>query len=145
MNVGSFFRTCDAFRIEQIYLCGITATPPHREILKTAIGATESVDWIFEKHVVTAVKALMERTFTIVGIEQTDQSVSLQNYEATAAKKYALVFGNEVQGISESILPHLDVAIELPQYGTKHSLNVAVCGGMVIWHFVQPYMDMLEK
>jgi len=127
MNVGSFFRTSDAYRIEHIMLCGITARPPHKEILKTAIGATDTVAWI------------KQDGYHIIGIEQTDESKRLAHYEVSTANKYALLFGNEVNGISTEVLPLVDVCIELAQYGTKHSLNVSVCGGIVLWHFATPY------
>jgi len=132
MNVGSFFRTSDAYRIEQIILCGITARPPHKEILKTAIGATETVRWSYVKDVTDAVAQVKQDGYHIIGIEQTD-------YEVSTVNKYALVFGNEVNGLSADILPQLDDCIELAQYGTKHSLNVSVCGGIVLWHFATPY------
>ena len=140
MNVGSFFRTCDAFKINRIVLCGITARPPHKEILKTAIGATESVEWSYVKDIDEAISKLKSNDYKIVGIEQTNQSVSLLDYEVDQTQKYAIVFGNEVHGIDQSILKYLDVAIEIPQFGTKHSLNVSVCGGIVLWHFAKPFL-----
>ena len=139
MNVGSFYRTSDAYLIERIVLCGITARPPHKEILKTAIGATDTVEWIYNEHVSDAVTQAKSEGYHIIGIEQTDQSQKLSTYAVTTDKKYALVFGNEVNGISSEVLPHLDDCIELAQYGTKHSLNVSVCGGIVLWHFATPY------
>ena len=140
MNVGSFFRTSDAFKLEKIYLCGITATPPHKEILKTAIGASSSVSWSHHEKIEDAIALLKNDDYRIIGIEQTDQSESLLDFEVSSEEKYALTFGNEVQGISESILPMLDVALEIPQYGTKHSLNVSVCGGIVLWHFAKEFL-----
>ena len=139
MNVGSFFRTCDAYRIERIILCGITARPPHKEILKTAIGATDTVRWSYVKDVSEAVAQVKQDGYLIIGIEQTDESKRLAHYEVSTGNKYALVFGNEVNGLSADILPQLDDYIELAQYGTKHSLNVSVCGGIVLWHFATPY------
>jgi len=139
MNVGSFFRTSDAYRIEQIILCGITARPPHKEIFKTAIGATETVRWSYVKDVTDAVAQLKQDGYHIIGIEQTDESMRLAHYEVSTVNKYALVFGNEVNGLSIDILAELDDCIELAQYGTKHSLNVSVCGGIVLWHFATPY------
>lgn len=139
MNVGSFFRTADAFKIHCIYLCGITATPPHKEILKTAIGAASSVHWKYQSTTQEAIDLLKE-DFQIVGIEQTDQSVLLQDVIVDTAARYALVFGNEVKGVSDEVLDDLDLAIEIPQFGTKHSLNVSVCGGIALWHFVQPFL-----
>lgn len=135
MNVGSLFRTSDAYAIEQVILCGITAQPPHREILKTAIGATESVEWHYQEHIDTTLQALIAEDYHIIGIEQTDQSTHLQSYIVDPEVKYVLILGNEVRGISDSALPHLHESIEIAQYGTKHSLNVAVCGGIVIHHF----------
>lgn len=139
MNVGSIFRTCDAFAIERIILCGISAQPPHKEILKTAIGATKSVQWSYEEEVVEAIKQVKRQDYQVVGIEQTTQSVSIEDFTVNATKKYAICLGNEVDGISDDALPHLDIAVEIPQYGTKHSLNVAVCGGIVLWHFASPF------
>ena len=140
MNVGSFFRTSDAFKIEQLVLCGITATPPHKEILKTAIGASSSVEWVHITDVEAALRALKSRNYEIIGIEQTDQSQDMSSYVVDTSKKYALVFGNEVKGISDQALPILDVALEIPQYGTKHSLNVSICGGIVMWHFAEKFL-----
>ena len=140
MNVGSFFRTADAYKIERIILCGITAQPPHKEILKTAIGASQTVEWSYDADVESAVDQLKTEDYHIVGIEQTDRSIELNNYEVHRDKKYAIVFGNEVNGISESILPKIDDCIELAQYGTKHSLNVSVCGGIVIWYFGRVFL-----
>lgn len=135
LNVGSVFRTSDAYLIEKIHLCGITAKPPHKEITKSAIGATESVVWFYEPDVQSCIEKLKSDGYLILGIEQTDQSSVLQDFKIDSNNKYAIVFGNEVNGISESILPLLDAAIELPQYGTKHSLNISVCAGVVIWEF----------
>ena len=132
LNVGSFFRTCDAFATQSIWLTGITATPPNREIQKTAIGATESVHWLYVNRVEEAVLNAKEEGFQVWGVEQTDQSVLLQDFTIPSGK-LALVFGNEVSGISDAILPLLDGCIEIPQVGTKHSLNVSVCGGIVLW------------
>jgi tRNA G18 (ribose-2'-O)-methylase SpoU len=139
MNVGSFFRTSDAYRIEHIILCGITARPPHKEILKTAIGATDTVTWSYVKDVSEAVTQVRSDGYHIVGIEQTDESTRLAHYKVSTDKKYALVFGNEVNGLSAEVLPLLDECIEIAQYGTKYSLNVSVCGGVVLWHFATPY------
>lgn len=136
-NIGSFFRTGDAFRIEGIYLCGITATPPHREIHKTALGATESVDWKYFDTTVEAISYLKQNKYFIVAIEQTDDSTSLLEYNFLKLKKTALIFGNEIKGISSETLPYIDECIEIPQYGTKHSLNVSVSAGIVLWQFIQ--------
>jgi len=134
LNVGSVFRTADAFALAGIHLCGITAQPPHREILKTAIGATESVDWQYFPKTINSVNALKTRGFRIIGIEQTDESIPLQDFSPITPQPLALVFGNEVGGLSDDVLPLLDACIEIPQYGTKHSLNVAVAVGIVTWH-----------
>jgi len=134
-NVGAVFRSSDAFLIEKIILCGITPVPPHREINKSAIGSTASVDWVYEADAKEVVLNYKERGYEIVGIEQTDESVILQNYSVDSSKKYLIIMGNEVGGISDDLLPLLDVAIEIPQYGTKHSLNVSVCAGVVLWEF----------
>jgi 23S rRNA (guanosine2251-2'-O)-methyltransferase len=133
LNVGSIFRTADAFALESVCLCGITAQPPHREILKTAIGATESVDWRWFPQTIDAVRELKESGYYIAGVEQTDESVMLQDFSAPKDRSLALVFGNEVGGLSDDILPLLDACLEIPQYGSKHSLNVAVCAGIVVW------------
>ncbi|TVQ49598.1 MAG: TrmH family RNA methyltransferase [Saprospirales bacterium] len=135
LNVGSIFRTADAFKIEKIYLVGITLVPPHREILKTAIGADQSVSWEYHDCIVSVVNKLKNETYEVVGIEQTDRSVMLHDFQVDNEKKYALVFGNEVGGISNEALVELDAVIEVPQHGTKHSLNVSVCAGLLIWHF----------
>ncbi|MBP9194694.1 MAG: RNA methyltransferase [Saprospiraceae bacterium] len=135
LNVGSFFRTSDAFGISALYLCGITAIPPHKEIQKTAIGATESVDWHYYDKTTEAIQHLIQKGYHIIGVEHTDQSKSLVNLEMSMTQSYALVFGNEVDGISEEVIGHLNEAVEIKQYGTKHSLNVAVCGGIVIHEF----------
>lgn len=132
-NVGSAFRTADAFRIEKIYLTGITGTPPHREIQKTALGATESVAWAHFENTSDALNKLKAEGYTIVIIEQTTDSIPLQTFEAQAGAKYCLVFGNEVNGVSEEAISFGDFALEIPQLGTKHSLNISVCLGIVLW------------
>ena len=134
-NVGAIFRTADAFLIEKIVLCGITPTPPHREIHKAALGATESVDWVYEKDISTALQNLKEENFIILGIEQTSNSKIMTDYIINKEEKYALVLGNEVDGLSDEALSHYDAFLEIPQLGTKHSLNVSVCGGIVMWEF----------
>ena len=135
-NVGSAFRTCDAFNVEKLYLCGITATPPQKEIAKTALGATESVDWEYEEDVTTLAEKLKAESYAIILVEQTDGSVMLQDFDFTQYSKVALVVGNEVFGVSDGLLPICDAAVEIPQYGTKHSLNVAVATGIVLWEAV---------
>lgn len=132
-NVGSAFRTADAFRVEKIYLTGITGTPPHREIQKTALGATESVSWEYIEHSADAVAKIKEEGYTILIVEQTTESIDLQNFQPSSSEKYCLVFGNEVNGVSEDVIAYADIALEIPQSGTKHSLNVSVCLGIVVW------------
>lgn len=135
LNVGSAFRTSDAFLIEHLYLCGITAQPPHREILKTAIGATDSVAWSYFENTQAAITELKEKGYSIIAIEQAENSIALQDFEVLPEGKYALVFGNEVKGVSQEAMDVVDHCIEVPQYGTKHSLNISVCVGVVIWAF----------
>lgn len=134
-NVGSVFRTADAFLTGRICLCGITATPPHREIQKTALGATESVEWKYYDSTSVAVEDLRNEGYIIVGIEQTDGSVELQHFKAEKDKRYALIFGNEVKGVGQEIIDMCDICIEIPQFGTKHSFNIAVSAGIVLWEF----------
>lgn len=134
-NVGSAFRTSDAFRLEKLYLTGITGTPPHREIEKTALGATASVAWAHEEKTVDALKKLKDNGYTIIAIEQTSASQPLQNFNPEDGKKYCLLFGNEVHGVSEEAIALADLALEIPQHGTKHSLNISVCLGIVAWEF----------
>ena len=134
LNVGSAFRTADAFALEKIYLCGITAQPPHREILKTAIGATQSMNWEHKKQTLEVVKALKLENYKIVAVEQAEGSVPLQSVDSQA-DKIALVFGNEVNGVSEEVMKLVDQCVEIPQFGTKHSLNISVCLGIVVWEF----------
>lgn len=137
-NVGSAFRTGDAFRIEKIYLCGITGTPPHRDIQKTALGATESVDWEYCLNTMDAVKKLKEEGYQICALEQVDRSIQLNEFLPEKGKKYALIFGNEVFGVEEEVLQSCDHVLEIPQLGTKHSLNIAVSLGIAVW-------DMMVK
>lgn len=138
-NVGAIFRTADAFLIEKIVLCGITPTPPHREIHKAALGATESVDWIYEKDICEALQNLKKENFRILGIEQTNDSKIISEYPIDNTEKYALILGNEVDGLSEEALSYYDAFLEIPQLGTKHSLNVSVCGGIVMWEFFKKF------
>jgi len=133
MNIGSVFRTADAFLLDSILLCGISATPPHREIQKTALGATESVNWKYYEETVTAVNFLKERGFKVLALEQAQGSINLKDFLPERGKPYALVFGNEVKGVDDRVLALCDGCIEIPQFGTKHSLNVAVSAGIVIW------------
>ncbi|KAA3624831.1 MAG: TrmH family RNA methyltransferase [Bacteroidetes bacterium] len=133
LNVGSAFRTADAFALEKILLCGITARPPHREILKTAIGATESMDWAYFDKTVDAVDHLKDEGYHIAAVEQAEGSTMLQEFQFPKDKKLALVFGNEVSGVHEDVMELIDECIEVPQFGTKHSLNISVCIGVVVW------------
>ena len=134
-NVGAIFRTADAFLIEKVVLCGITPQPPHREIHKAALGATESVDWVYEKDIAEALQNLKKENFQLIGIEQTSDSKKITDYSINKEEKYALVLGNEVDGLSDEALSYYDTFLEIPQLGTKHSLNVSVCGGIVMWEF----------
>ncbi|WP_040497096.1 RNA methyltransferase [Fulvivirga imtechensis] len=134
-NVGSAFRTADAFLIEKLYLGGITGTPPHRDITKTALGATESVEWEHVEDPATFVLELKSRGYEIISIEQVDKSVMLDKFIPEKGKKYCLVFGNEVFGVDEKVVQNSDICIEIPQYGTKHSLNISVSVGIVVWDF----------
>lgn len=137
LNVGSIFRTSDAFAVQKIILCGITAQPPHRDMLKTALGATESVAWQYFESTEEALKALKAEKFSIIAVEQTDKGIALQDFSPFHESKYALVLGNEVRGVSEEAIQCCDAAVEVPQFGTKHSLNVAVCAGVVVWEFAK--------
>jgi 23S rRNA (guanosine2251-2'-O)-methyltransferase len=132
-NIGSVFRTTDAFRLQGIFLCGITATPPHREIQKTALGATESVDWQYFSTTMEAILHLRTLGYTILAVEQAEGSVKLPDYHPETGEKLAIIFGNEVNGIEDVILTLVDGCIEIPQYGTKHSINISVAVGIVIW------------
>lgn len=134
-NVGSSFRTADAFRIEKIYLTGITGTPPHREIQKSALGATESVAWEYVENSADAIKNIKAAGYEIIIIEQTTASKPIHEFIPVVGKKYCLVFGNEVDGVSDGVLAYGDQALEIPQSGTKHSLNISVCLGIVAWEF----------
>lgn len=140
-NVGSAFRTADAFLINKIYLCGITAKPPHREINKTALGATDSVAWEHRQNIVELLKELKDDGYKILCIEQADESVPLQDFMAYRNTKYCLVFGNEVFGVSDEAVAIADTCLEIPQFGTKHSLNVSVSVGIVLWDFFKKLMD----
>jgi len=134
-NVGSIFRTADAFLTKAIYLCGITAAPPHREIQKTALGATESVDWKYFPKTIDAITELKESGYIILGIEQAEGSIDLQNMQIITGENYALIFGNEVNGVDQDIINLCDHCVEIPQFGTKHSFNIAISAGIVLWEF----------
>jgi len=132
-NIGSIFRTSDAFLVEKIYLCGICATPPDREIHKTALGADESIDWEYFKTTKEAALHLKEEGYTLIAVEQVEDSISLENYQPEADEKTALIFGNEVKGVQQEIVSLCDKTIEIPQLGTKHSFNISVSAGIVLW------------
>ncbi|MBS1527291.1 MAG: RNA methyltransferase [Bacteroidetes bacterium] len=134
-NVGSVFRTCDGFAVEKICLCGITGQPPHREIEKTALGATQSIDWAHYADPLQAVQELREQGYFIIAVEQAEKSIMLNHFKAETGKKYALVFGNEVNGVSDEVMKNIDACIEIPQFGTKHSFNIVVSAGIVLWDF----------
>jgi len=134
-NVGSVFRTADAFRLEQVVLCGITGCPPHAEIHKTALGAEDSVNWIYETSALEAVKHLKEKGYIILSVEQAEGSTMLHHFEPEEGRKYAIVLGNEVKGVHQEVIDESDGCLEIPQLGTKHSMNVSVTGGIVIYHF----------
>ena len=132
-NIGSVFRTADAFLIQKIYLCGITATPPHKDIHKTALGATDSVEWEYVKNTFELIESLKDEKIKIISIEQAEESVSLENFSPDNNTTYAIVFGNEVKGVSQEVVSASDTVLEIPQYGTKHSLNISVSCGVVVW------------
>lgn len=140
-NVGSVFRTSDAFRIEKIILCGITATPDNSlvEIHKTALGAEETVEWEYCSDCVSAVKDLKSKGYTAIAVEQVEDSIKLGDFKADRNSTYALVFGNEVKGVNQQVVDNCDISLEIPQYGTKHSLNVSVSAGIVIWEFAKQF------
>ena len=135
-NIGSVFRTSDAFLVEKIFLCGITAIPPHKDINKTALGSTETVDWEYKTSTVELVNKLKKEGVTILSIEQCEGSTKLNEYKFTKDKKYALVFGNEIKGVSQEVIDQSHNVIEIPQLGTKHSLNISVSVGILLWSSV---------
>lgn len=139
-NIGSFFRTADAFNVEKIYLCGITANPPHRDIQKTALGATETVVWDYRQSISDLVKEMKNDGMTICSIEQTEKTTFLQDVPNLKEEKFALIFGNEVNGVDQDVIDLSDYILEIPQFGTKHSLNVSVCAGVVLWEFAKKYI-----
>jgi tRNA G18 (ribose-2'-O)-methylase SpoU len=143
-NVGSIFRTADAFLLQSIYLCGVTAQPPHREIQKTALGATETVDWKYFDNTLDAVNSLKNEGFKIYAVEQADKSIMLNEFNLAPCpprgeRKFALVFGNEISGVEQAVINVCDGCIEIPQYGTKHSLNLAVSVGIVVWEIANKF------
>jgi len=139
-NIGSFFRTADSFNIDKIYLCGITACPPHRDIQKTALGATETVLWEYCSSIDTLLENLRRDSVTIITIEQAQTTIPLQFINTLKGDKFALIFGNEVDGVSQSVVNFSDFVVEVPQFGTKHSLNVSVCAGIVMWEFAKRFI-----
>ena len=141
-NVGAFFRTADAFRIEAIYLCGITARPPHREIHKTALGAEESVNWRYFNTTQEACEALKDKGYRIFAVEQVEGSIPLDEFKTPEESAY--IFGNEVDGVDDAVLPYCEQAIEIPQEGTKHSLNVSVSGGIVMYHVFKDLWNSIK-
>ncbi len=134
-NVGSIFRTSDGFAVEEIILCGITGQPPHRDIERTALGATQSIDWRYENDILKAINDLKREGYKIIAIEQAEESTFLNNFTLSQEEKYALIFGNEVNGVSEKAMAMIDECIEIPQFGTKHSFNIVVSAGIVLWDF----------
>jgi 23S rRNA (guanosine2251-2'-O)-methyltransferase len=135
-NVGAVFRTADGFLINGIYLCGITATPPHKDIRKTALGATDSVPWKYFQKTVDAIKELRKEGYKIISVEQTDESIMLNDFFVEEDERYALVFGHEMRGVDQSVIDESDMCIEIPQFGTKHSFNISVSSGIVLWDLV---------
>jgi len=134
-NIGSIFRTSDGFAIEKIYLCGITAQPPHREIEKTALGATQSIEWVYSSDISEIILELKAAQYTVIAIEQAHNSLMLNDFQPKTSEKYALIFGNEVNGVSDEAMKLIDTCIEIPQFGTKHSFNIVVSAGIVLWDF----------
>jgi 23S rRNA (guanosine2251-2'-O)-methyltransferase len=132
-NIGSVFRTSDAFLIEKIILCGITAQPPHKDIYKTALGATESVDWEYYEKTTDAIQHLKTSGYMIVSVEQTEKAIELQNFETKKNQKYAVIFGNEIKGVQQEVINQSDYCIEIPQFGAKHSFNISVSAGIILW------------
>ena len=139
-NVGAFFRTADSFKVKQIILCGITPQPPHREIQKTALGATESVEWRYVEEIDEVITELRKEDYVICSIEQAEETLSLENVCELPNDRFALVFGNEVNGVSQNVIDRSDHVVEIPQFGTKHSLNVSVCAGIVMWEFAKKWI-----
>lgn len=145
LNVGAIFRTCDAFAVESILLCGITARPPHAEILKTALGATDSVTWSYHERTAEAIETLRQQGYTLIPVEQTDQAVILDRFELDDYSRIALIFGNEMRGVDPDVLKRCQHSIEVPQAGIKHSLNVATTAGIVLWECFRQYRRRLSS
>ncbi len=142
-NVGSVFRTSDAFRIEKIYLCGITSTPENREVHKTALGAEDAVNWEYNRDTLSVVEKLKSEGYLIYSVEQAENSTSLENFQLAPDQKYALIFGNEVKGVQQEVIDQSHGCIEIPQFGTKHSFNISVTAGIVLWQIVTPWLKAL--
>lgn len=139
-NVGSIFRTSDAFRLEAVYLCGITSTPPHKEIHKTALGAEDSVEWRYFNETTDAVEKLKKDGYLAIGIEQVEGSTELNTFEPNTKMKFAVILGNEVKGVNQEVINQCDFCLEIPQHGTKHSFNVSVTAGIVLWELTRPWL-----
>jgi 23S rRNA (guanosine2251-2'-O)-methyltransferase len=139
-NVGSIFRTSDAFRLEAVYLCGITSTPPHKEIHKTALGAEDSVEWYYFNETTDAVKKLKQEGYLPIGIEQVEGSTGLNTFYPDTKSKYAVIFGNEVKGVDQKVIDQCELCLEIPQFGTKHSFNVSVTAGIVLWELSKKWL-----
>lgn len=144
-NIGSVYRTADAFLIKKIYLCGITAQPPHKDIHKTALGATESVAWEYYENTLEVIEKLKSENVTVLAVEQAEQAVMLDAFHPEKEQNYAVVFGNEVKGVSQTVVNASDKVIEIPQYGTKHSLNIAVSAGVVVWDLVSKMKSLNQR
>lgn len=138
-NIGSVFRSSDSFLIKQICLCGISATPPNKDIYKTALGAEQSVEWTYYENTLDCINDLKSKKYTVISVEQTDGSIILNNFQVKKSEKYALVFGHEVHGVNQDIVDKSDYCVEIPQFGTKHSLNISVCAGIVLWEFSKKF------
>ena len=143
-NVGAVFRTCDAFRVERVCLCGITATPPNAEIHKTALGGEDPVDWTYHPTAAEAVRSLHDAGYVVASVEQAEGSAMLDRLTLDPSRRYAVVLGNEVKGVSQEVVDLSDMCIEIPQFGTKHSLNVSVAGGIIIWEFAKLLMNSIR-
>lgn len=143
-NVGSIFRTADAFILEKIYLCGITARPPHKEIRKTALGATESVLWEYHEDAEIVLNQLIQQDYIPLAIEQVDKSIPLNEFEIDSTQKYVIILGNEVEGVQQKLIDRCKHAIEIPQSGTKHSLNVSICAGIILWEFYNIFIRQFK-
>jgi len=140
-NIGSVFRSADAFLIDKIFLCGITAKPPHKDIQKTALGSTDSVDWEYHESTNDLVKSLQNKGIKVIAIEQAEGSISLEKFKPKKNQLYAFIFGNEVKGVSQEVIDNINSTIEIPQFGTKHSLNISVSSGILIWDFYSKIRD----